>query len=225
MPTLIERFDNTPEAYHQWRQKRCLLGALVGNIHRELIDLDRYVSGQLDENNTFQETSWDVGAHVYERLIDPFFYRMKPRYFFSPYLGKDATNQFAGGCLSGPVIGGSVLALAVTAGLGLCSPWWGVGLCCLPSLAYLIQGIKSFGTAVCILNSNQDARHLRAKQAFLRGSSCLLIACMLPVAFALMAPIELVRFFTRLVATAIEAVKPCILRSTPEHVNEGFVFS
>lgn len=216
MTALIKRSETLDE-YRKWKQKACLLGSMIGNVSRELLDFDRYVIGHIDENTTFQETAWDIGSHLYERVVEPFVYRMKPKYFFVSYLGEHAA-ELPGGCLSGLVIGGGVLALFTTGMLGLCAPWWAVGVCCLPSLIYLVQGIKSFGKAACIINSSQPDRHLRAKQELVRGCTCLLIALLMPVAFALVFPIELVRFLTRLVTTAIEAITMCALGHTVENM-------
>jgi hypothetical protein len=189
--------------YEEIQRQACLPGSLLLlNAKRELQQLDRY----LYEDEASESIGWSIPTHVHDRVIEPFVYRMKPKYFFTSYV--DHTEQISGGILAGPFIGGGLIALATASIMGLCAPWYLVGAVCLPSLVYLISGIKCFGQGIChLINHKEPYAKIEAKIAFQRGLSCFLMALLLPLACAIAFPLELIRFVARCVMTVVDLIK------------------
>ncbi len=213
---LFDPWEEKKILFNLWEEKRsCLPGSLILNAIRNLQESDQYFT----DSTEFIISGWSIPAHVYSRVIEPFVYRMKPKYFFTPYLYH--SEQLPCGIVTGPLIGGGLIALITASIMGLCAPWYLVGVSCIPSLAYLYSGIKSFGQGVCHMFSKDPDHLLKAKMAFQEGLGNFLIALLIPLACVLAFPIELVRFVTRCVMTVVEVVKNSLLESVAADISKA----
>lgn len=218
--------ENQMEAYQSIRRGFCLPRMLIHHIERELKDLDEYPI--LGKETDDKPIGFNILLHVYDRVLDPLIYRIKPKYFFTPYTVTPHT--FPGGLVAGLLIGGGEVSLLTLSMMGLATFAWPVlvTFVCLPSLAYLIQGVKCFGRAICAL-MRSGTESIEAKQHFQRGIGCFLSALLLPLIFSIAFPIELVRFLTRSIMTVIDVAKLYlmndILQDTMRDVAATIVFT
>src|SRR3990167_6560771 len=130
MAITIKRADSE-DAYQAWKKSSCLLGWLIVNIKREFGEYDFYYHGDYIDGK-FSIKGWDIKTQVYERTIQPFVDRLKPQYFFRDF--NTHPTELVGGCISGVVVSGGMIAFTAVTAAGLLMPWYAIIAICLPSL-------------------------------------------------------------------------------------------
>jgi hypothetical protein len=186
------------------KRHSCLVGQVLFDAIREIKNLDQYLS---IDNNTGAVKGWSIGAHVYDRLFASNLFKLsKPAFFTTSYLPRRSREAFSG-FMVGPIFTTMLGGIAFATIIGALQPWLLLGVCCIPAVTYLIQGLK------CIMNACNSALCggdlLAIKLNLQRALSCFAIALLSPVVWPLTFPIELVRFITRSVSTAVYAIKSC----------------
>lgn len=193
------------------RKKTCLPGQYIFNANRESDDLDRYLVVQEEIM-----VGWSIAAHLYDRLLSDTLYKLsRPRFFTSSYKGREAFQAISG-CIVGPICSG--LMMTGLASQTLLGPLFVIGFCCLPSVNYLVKSVKCVIDAIDVAWNgtcpNQDSLHIKIHLQ--HALSCLMIALLMPLAWGICFPLELVRFITRTTATVIDAVTSCCSSIEPE---------
>ncbi len=192
------------------KRHSCLVRQLIESAQRELLDLDEYLYHIDHETH-----GWSISEHMYDRLIGPNLFKLnRSRFFTSPYLNGQE-RQALPGCLAGPLSTTLITVLLASTFSGAITPCIFIGFCCLPSIAYLINGIKWLknATYLALCDDSASEKSLHIKINLQKALSCCFIALIIPFAWPMTFPLELVRFITRSISTIIELTKSSVSES------------
>lgn len=233
LPMNVDEFQRLAHAYletdeyfvyrdrvERIKKNACLPGQYIANMLREKNDLDRYL--------VYQDkvvSGWSITAHMYDRLLCDNVYKLSRSLFFTRPYTWERKEQAMRGFTVGPLVTGLMATGLLTQTLpGMLLV---LGFSCIPSLVYVIKGLE------CLLKSAQlawscpdkAAEMVQIKVHLEHALSCMMIAILQPAAWALCFPLELMRFITRSISTAVNATRPSLDTVVAElNLTEGLVF-